>query len=82
MLGWTPEHGWQFSVLGAVAVIGVLLLARWRKQVRRDTLVRMSDGTYVWREWHGGKRMSAQDPSAPGGQWEKDDANDDVAAGD
>jgi len=39
---------------------------------RHMTLRREPDGSYTWTEWHGGRRSSDTDPSAPGGDWDSD----------
>jgi hypothetical protein len=51
-------------------VVALIAFYVYRGYVRRRSLHRRDDGTYVWVEWHGGEMTSSCDPSAPGGAWD------------
>lgn len=54
----------------------LLIFFVYRDEKRRRSLRQREDGTYVWAEWHGGQRTSERDPTAPGGQWYLESADD------
>ncbi|MFQ1699881.1 hypothetical protein ACJ5NV_04720 [Loktanella agnita] len=76
MLSYTAETGWVFDPYMCALVVAVVVFHIYRGRVRRRSLHREADGTYVWIEWHGGERRSETDPAAPGGAWDSDGDGD------
>jgi hypothetical protein len=76
MLSWSSEDGWEFSLFGAILVTAVIAFTVYRNRVRRKSLRKRDDGTYIWLEWHGGERTSHRDPSEKGGEWDSDGDGD------
>ena len=70
MLSWNSQDGWLFSPLGAALIAAVIAFTLYRRHIRRKSLHRRDDGTYVWTEWHGGEKTSHRDPSEKGGDWD------------
>lgn len=63
----------QPTMLGAIfaVIIGIAtIFGFYVYWVRRKSLHQREDGTYVWRDWHGGECTSIEDPSALGGEWD------------
>ena len=76
MLSYSSDTGWVFDPLQCAIMVGIIAFLIYRDRVRRKTLRRRDDGSYVWIEWHGGERCSDIDPSTPGGAWDSDGDGD------
>ena len=49
---------------------GIVFFQAYRDYTRRRSLRQREDGLYVWVEWTGDERCSAEDPSETGGLWD------------
>lgn len=69
MLSWSIDSEWMFYIICFIFLAAFIIFAFHSDRVRRKTLRKREDGTYVWFEWYGGQRTSEYDPSRPGGEW-------------
>lgn len=78
----TPDLGVLAIAAFFVVVFALSVRDNRRRKARRNSLRRAPDGSYVWIDFDGAARRSANHPEKPGGAWYDEPGGDGYSGGD